>query len=413
MSNAYEHMEEAWGFEENPFPQAAISSGSTEPYSPEVFPAETLEFQTKVIRGALQGASPMAFLWSRGRGGDTGFGKTALMHHTVSEINEDWGRSIELGTGMKPDRVVPIAAGFSELNTLTRTGMYPVLFNAVLGMAADSKSPLIRARARIADAVEDDSPTAIRNAVTAARLEHAPTSSALRPDVLEVFCDAIEELPGFLGEVSNAGQVRNGIQYLNLALIIFAAAGVRKVFLMIDQLEDLATNKSLPAAKRRREIGRIRDLMETEPFASMLHQSFTFHATAAADLETFWEAHRLPSFEDNASNQGSVVVLRGMQDDDQVEKLLQVWMEPCRDGSVASGSIAPFEREVLTILRDISQGRPGLLLRFARELFIAGAEAQVAMIDANFAKDHLRGVRGEEDPMDEQDYADDVTDLLA
>ena len=39
MSNAYEHMEEAWGFEQNPFPQAAISSGSTEPYSPEVFPA--------------------------------------------------------------------------------------------------------------------------------------------------------------------------------------------------------------------------------------------------------------------------------------------------------------------------------------------------------------------------------------
>ncbi len=413
MSNAYEHMEEAWGFEENPFPQAAISSGRTEPYSPEVFPAETLEFQTKVVRGALQGASPMAFLWSRGRGGDTGFGKTALMHHTVSEINQDWGRSIELGTGMKPDRVVPIAAGFSELNTLTRTGMYPVLFNAALSMAANSNSPLIRARALIAEAVGDDSPAAISSALAAARLEHAPTSAALRPDVLDVFCGAVDELPAVLGGVSDTGQIRNGLQYLNFALVAFAAAGVRKVFLMIDQLEDLATNKSLPAAKRRREIGRIRDLMETEPFASMLHQSYTFHATAAADLETFWEAHRLPAFEDNASNQGSVVVLRGMQDDDQVEKLLQVWMEPCRDGSVANGSIAPFEREVLTLLRDVSQGRPGLLLRSAHELFIAAAEAQVAMIDANFAQDHLSGVRVEEEAVDEPGYADDVTDLLA
>jgi hypothetical protein len=412
MSSAYDHIEEAWGFEANPFSQTAIASGS-EPYSTEVFPEETAEFQTKMIRGALQGGSPMGFLWSRGRGGDTGFGKTALMKRTVREINQDWGHGVQIATGMKEERIVPVVAAFSELNTLSRTGMYPVLFNAVLSTASGPDAPLLQARQKISEIVGDDGPAAIRDALTQARIRVAPTSSALRPDLLDIFSESHEELPEFLGSVSDAGQIRNGIQYLNFALIAFAAAGAQKVFLMVDQLEDLATNKALPAAKRRREIGRIRDLLETEPYASMLHQSFTFHATAAADLETFWETNRLPPFEDTPSNQGSVVVLHGMGDDDQVEKLLRVWMEPHRDGTESADSIAPFEREVLTILRDISQGRPGILLRYARELFQAGAEAQVGAIDASFARDHLKGSRTGGETVEDEEYVDDVTDLLA
>ena len=109
-------------------------------------------------------------------------------------------------------------------------------------------------------------------------------------------------------------------------MIALAAAGVRKVFLMIDQLEDLATNSALSAARRGREIGRIRDLLENEPYSSMLHMTFTFHATAAGKLERFWEQHRLPSFEDTLSNQAAVVVLRGIRDDDKVEALLSAWL---------------------------------------------------------------------------------------
>ncbi len=264
MSSAYDHIEEAWGFEANPFSQTAIASGS-EPYSTEVFPEETAEFQTKMIRGALQGGSPMGFLWSRGRGGDTGFGKTALMKRTVREINQDWGHGVQIATGMKEERIVPVVAAFSELNTLSRTGMYPVLFNAVLSTASGPDAPLLQARQKISEIVGDDGPAAIRDALTQARIRVAPTSSALRPDLLDIFSESHEELPEFLGSVSDAGQIRNGIQYLNFALIAFAAAGAQKVFLMVDQLEDLATNKALPAAKRRREIGRIRDLLEPSP----------------------------------------------------------------------------------------------------------------------------------------------------
>ena len=64
---------------------------------------------------------------------------------------------------------------------------------------------------------------------------------------------------------------------------------------MIDQLEDLGKKGALSAAKRRREIGRIRDMLEIEPFASRLHMSFTFHEAAAQNLEQDWDANRLPS----------------------------------------------------------------------------------------------------------------------
>jgi hypothetical protein len=317
-ASAFDHIEEAWGLDGNPFPYSAISAGWREPYSPEVFPGETAEFHHKVVRGAIQGNRQLAFLWSKGPGGDTGYGKTALMRATVRAINADWGREIELSTGMKEQRIVPVVAGFSELNTINRTGLYPVLFNAVLGIATGSSSPLAQARARIVEAVDDDA-DAIAMKLSETRNSVAPTSSALRTELVEAFCSSAEDIADVLSAVSDTTQIRSGIQYLEFAMIALAAAGVQKFFLMVDQLEDLATNKSLSRAKRQREIGRIRDLMETEPYASMLHTTFTFHATAARELDTFWEQNRLPSFEDTSANQAAVVVLKGMRDDDQVE----------------------------------------------------------------------------------------------
>ena len=200
-------------------------------------------------------------------------------------MNADFGRQVEAATGMRDDRIVPIAAGFSELNTMNRTGLYPVLFNAVVGMAIDANAPLLRARELICTEIGDDTPAKVAAKLSETRLEIAPTSPALRPDLLQVFAEAPDEVPAFLGRVSGATQIRTGLNYLDFAMVTLAAAGVRKVFLMIDQLEDLATNGSLSAARRRREIGRIRDLLENEPYASMLHMTFTFHPGAAQKLE--------------------------------------------------------------------------------------------------------------------------------
>ena len=416
-TSPYQHMEEAWGVDQNPFPHSAISGGWTDPYSSEVFPDEEAEFFEKTVRGALQGNRQIGFLWSKGPGGDTGYGKTSLMRESVRKVNADFGKQVEAATGIRDGRIVPIAAGFSELNTMNRTGLYPVLFNAVIEMGKNSEAPLLRARKLICEEIGDDAPESIAAKLVETRLAIAPTSSALRPDLVKVFSESPDELPGFLGSVSNASQIRSGLQYLDFAMIALAAAGIRKVFLMIDQLEDLATNKSLSAARRRREIGRIRDLMESEPYASMLHMTFTFHATAATELDTFWEQNRLPSFEDTPSNRAAVVVLRGIQDDDQVEALLSVWLDSHRvDAHNSSqGELVPFERDTLTVLRQISQGRPGILLNHANELFQAGAEAQKGSIDGTFAREYFAGVGqgiglilvADEEP------ASNVRDLLA
>ena len=414
-TSPYQHIEETWGLDGNPFPHSAISGGWTDPYSPDVFPEEEAEFFQKTVRGALQGNRQIGFLWSKGPGGDTGYGKTALMRESVRKINADFGRQVEAITGMRDERIVPIAAGFSELNTMNRTGLYPVLFNAVVGMAKDANAPLLRSRELICTEIGDDVPAKVAAKLTETRLAIAPTSPALRPDLLQVFAEAPDEVPAFLGKVSSATQIRNGLHYLDFAMIALAAAGVSKVFLMIDQLEDLATNGSLSAARRGREIGRIRDLLENEPYASMLHVTFTFHATAGRILERFWEPNRLPSFEDTPSNQAAVVVLRGVRDDDQVEALLRAWLDAHRMDSSTSGELVPFERDALTVLRLVSQGRPGILLNRANELFQAGAEAQKGLIDGTFAREYFEGVgHSTASPLiTEDESADDVIDLLA
>ena len=413
--SSYQHIEEAWGLDQNPFPHSAISGGWMDPYSSDVFPDEATEFFGKTVRGALQGNRQIGFLWSKGPGGDTGYGKTALMRESVRKINADFGREVEAATGMRDNLIVPIVAGFSELNTMNRTGLYPVLFNAVVGMAKDADAPLLRAHELICAAIGDDAPAKVAAKLAETRLEVAPTSPALRPDLIRVFAGTPDEMPGSLGSVSNASQIRSGLQYLDFAMIVLAAAGVRKVFLMIDQLEDLATNRSLSAAKRRREIGRIRDLMETEPYASMLHMTFTFHATAARELETYWEQNRLPSFEETPSNHAAVVVLRGMRDDDQVEALLRVWLDAHRIDTSMPGDLVPFERDALTVLRQVSEGRPGILLNRANELFQAGAEAQKGHIDGTFAREYFAGTghNTASPTIAEGELASDVKDLLA
>ena len=414
-TSPYQHIEETWGLDGNPFPHSAISGGWMDPYSSDVFPDEEAEFFQKTVRGALQGNRQVGFLWSKGPGGDTGYGKTALMRESVRKINADFGRQVEAITGMRDERIVPIAASFSELNTMNRTGLYPVLFNAVVGMAKDANAPLLRSRELICTEIGDDAPAKVAAKLTETRLAIAPTSPALRPDLLQVFAEAPDEVPAFLGRVSSATQIRTGLHYLDFAMIALAAAGVSKVFLMIDQLEDLATNNSLSAARRGREIGRIRDLLENEPYASMLHVTFTFHATAAGKLERFWEQNRLPSFEDTPSNQAAVVVLRGVRDDDQVEALLRAWLDAHRIDSLTSGELVPFERDALTVLRLVSQGRPGILLNRANELFQAGAEAQKGLIDGTFAREYFEGVgHSTASPLiTEDEPANDVTDLLA
>src|SRR3977135_3548876 len=105
MSDRYQHMQEAWGIEHNPFPAEAINQGS-EPYNPEVFPEELERFYSRLIYGAAMDHRGFSFLWSKGANSeDTGMGKTAMLRQAAREINRDFGETVLSEAGMKPDRV--------------------------------------------------------------------------------------------------------------------------------------------------------------------------------------------------------------------------------------------------------------------------------------------------------------------
>ena len=130
--DAFDHMEEAWRLDGNPFPAAAIHDQSS-PYSPAVFDEECREFRRKLIRGSVRGSVNVGFLWSwsQGANADTGFGKTTLMREVTKEINQDLGVETLTKAGVRPAKQTPVAAAFSNLNNLNASGLYPVLFNAV------------------------------------------------------------------------------------------------------------------------------------------------------------------------------------------------------------------------------------------------------------------------------------------
>lgn len=413
----FTHMEEAWKLDGNPFPSDAIRLGADQPYSKDVYPEETSQFYRKFIRGGLQGNRKVGFLWSQGPGGDTGYGKTSLMRFAAQEINADFGNSVLSEAGMAHKRIVPVAAVYANLHNLGAAGLYPVLFQATVDAttppAGGGESIFDKAWRRIEDNVGGGEPQNIKTKVVAAWLRIAPGGAPLRQELLEAFAagkGAAVQVE--LSKVTLATRLRSGLQYLDFLLAVLAAAGVDHLFVFVDQLEDLAATGSITSAKRSREIGRIRDLIETEPYGSRLHFVFTFHNSAGRKLEGYWEANRLPSFENTPGNAASVVTLRGLSSDEQVAEALRVYLDSSRTEPVED-DLLPFDESALTVLRQVSQGRIGILLSRANELIEAGATRGLARIDGIFAARHLAGRAGTADyEEDGEVLTSDIDDLL-
>ncbi len=173
------------------FPAEAIRIQNAEqPYSESVFPEETKEFRGIHSRRRSR-RQAIGFLWSQGVRADTGFGKTTLMQEIAREINNDLGTTTLEKAGAKKAASPPIAAAFSNLNNLNATGLYPVLFNAVIDLAtapdADTTSVFDKARARIIDELGSDDAEAIAERVRDAWAVDGGTSGPLRPELVDAF----------------------------------------------------------------------------------------------------------------------------------------------------------------------------------------------------------------------------------
>jgi hypothetical protein len=378
------HRQTAWGLRHGPLPTEAYGRDE-DPYSDEAFADELEQFLDKVVISGLSPHRQMAFLYSHNKlgGEDVGFGKTATMLKVRTTINEDLGASLLDGAVDDEDRV-PIGAAYASFNMDRRTGYYPVLAEAVRDATTGNTPLLTHAHRRIAEAAGDDSPDAIRRAISISQVTYGVS---LRRGTVEAFCGSgAAGVAEDLAATSSTTKLRSGNQWLDFLLIALHAADIKRLFLFIDQLEDLATNKSQSRNKRYKEIGRIRDLLEDEPGRSMLHTTFTFHDQAASDLEEFWTPHRLPDYHLRRANMGQIVLLEGLKDDKAAADVLGAWLSTERAEGFTGAPYLPFEMSAIRALREYAEGRVGRFLVLAGKVFDAAESDRLESIDDTFTR---------------------------
>lgn len=394
------HMENVWGLDMNPFPAVAISNNDNEPWA-ELYPDEMAQFGRKFIRGGVRGGGSLGFLWSQGARADTGFGKTRTIREMRERINADFGQTVLAAAGLRPERVVKVAAAYANMKSGQAVGLFPVLHEAVADLARPHRggaSVLDRARDLVIEVIaerngmptEEVGERAVASELRRVRLDSAPAGAPLRPELIDGFAKGGYALREAIGRASDALKLRSGIAYLDFALAALKAAGIEKLYLFVDQLEDLASNATLTKARREREVGRIRDLQEEDPYASQLRMVLTFHATAAAVLANFWNQHRLPSFEAVPANDSTVVVLRGISSDEAGAELLRVYLEAARVEDV-DDDLLPFHADAVTELIAQSEGRIGILLAQAHKVLDVAARAGLPIITAETVRETLVG----------------------
>lgn len=407
MSTKHQHMRRIWKLARNPFPDAAIHRDGN-PFSADVFPVEYESFLSNLVYGAVVDGRSFGFLWSKGpRNEDTGFGKTTILRESAREINTDFAEQILRKNGVEGDELEEYAAvaAYAAVDTTNSTGIYPVLFSAAAYLAdprngRDERSVIDLLRDRICErnGIDPLDGQSVVRAVLAARRRLGPTLPPLRTEALDAIANpTVGAFAEFLADVSSASRIRSGLQYLDVVYTIARAADVPHLFVFVDQLEDLATNNAIAKSRRTREVGRLRDIfVEDQVFAGHLHGILTLHVRAQTALDEMWYQNRLPSFDPNsAANAGSIVVLRGVRDDEQVRELLVAYLDEARlTGPI--GDLAPFEDDVLRVLRENAGGRVGLILRDAHNLIDRAATRGLETIDAAFTAALFSGTADEE-----------------
>ena len=228
--------------------------------------------------------------------------------------------------------------------------------------------------------------------VTDTWLDICGTAPPLRTEVVRAFANAGSHgVKATLGAVSATARLRNGLHYLDFALAALAAAGVDHLYLMIDQLEDLATTRTITTAKRSREIGRIRDMLEGPPYANRVHFIFTFHMPrrtgsrndSGKRIGCRRSRSRPATSHPWSCYAGSRTILRCLT------CYACTWRNDAKDK--VEDDLLPFDAGAIRVLRDVSDGRVGILLSRARELFDFAAQQGAPRITGEMASKFFAG----------------------
>jgi hypothetical protein len=405
----------------NPFPATPIVRwGGDDPsengsiFSEDVGPAKIEEAIDKFIVGPIDSRSKFHFLWSLGQGDDArGFGKTATLHYLARTINRDLGFALLTTHEFDPEEAkgTPILAAMGTFNTEDVKNLAAVSREQVLYLAQPDPSTghtsFDLLRARILNKLEHDGIIPLGSAADPGPKERSALEKTIVETDLKIggktlglanrtfislFAGGnISDVLGFLRKT----QAKEGFELLGTTLIIARTAGVRRVFLLIDQVEDFA-NSEVPKKKRHLEVERFRDLaIETEPFGEMASYVLTMHPAAARSIEEFWALARLPKIDHiSKQNERATVILDSMTEVPEGEKLLVTYMNHFGTTHRQTDELMPFDRSGVRLMIEQSNGRPGRMLEMAYGLIEEGAREHWRKIGSEEVIAYLRE-RGE------------------
>jgi hypothetical protein len=405
MPRVKSYLQDAYGLAQNPFPATAIARwGSSDErengllFNSDVCSREYDETVDKFIVGPIDSGSKFHFLWSLGEGEEArGFGKTVLLRHLSRAINTDLGRELLERHGFDADeaRNTPVLAAMGTFNKTDITSLSAVCLEQVRHLAqvdpSAGVSPLMVLRQRLAEILEVR-PGDEEAAAEVIRKKIKDTDLALSgktlgsPDRKFIDCFANGNWPGLVSLVREADQ-KNGFDLLSTSFVVARAAGIKRIFLFIDEVEAFASSDT-PKKRRSMEVERFRDIaIETQPFGDMASYVLTMHPAAARSIDEFWSLARLPKI-DHLSRQSQriTVILNPLDDIADVETLITSYLKISRRSDINVETIHPFDRAALHVLLEHSGGRPGPMLKFAHELIEEGARTQWKRIGDNEAR---------------------------
>lgn len=394
---------QSYGLKENPFPSQVY--GDSGVFIDDAVTDELGAFREKLIVGALAERRPMSFLWSLGEyGADTGFGKTAMLMRVSREINQDWGQTTLANAGVSGTEAegYPICSVYGCFKAREVTNFYAGLFSAMLDAAnpvtIDGRETslfwLLRERLFNEAGIDPDeydvrtTAALVREALIATRRPYGIGLPAFRDDLIELlvkaddarsFAEALDSM------VSPTSRTRNGLYYFVTFVALTRAAGILRLFVFLDQLEDLANPQLSTKAKRHREVERFRDDIFEDPFlVDSVSYVLTLHRRAEDALVEAWVAARLPSFSPELrSNSPRIVIVRGLKSSTDAELVVKAYIDTVRDGN--KDPLGPFTPDAIELLREKNRGRIGAFLVNAREVLeIAVAESASAPLDAAY-----------------------------
>ena len=414
-------MKRKWNLGQNPFPNEAIArlGGQDQRengllFNPDVQDDKVQESMEKFVLGAAYDGLKFGYLWSLGTGlnGDArGFGKSSLMQYMVEQINRDFGQQVFLDVGLDVEDAEenPVCAVLASFDMANARSLSAVFFEAAryacrFKTADDQPTLAERIRDRLVGKIGSDKESDLLSA--AENVQTSLRGRTLGPpvaDFLRLLCaEDPAELAAHVDGVSPTRRTRNGASYLATLLLFIQAAGINRVILCCDQLEDFAATTTT-RQKRTLETERFRDyILELQPMSDMLTCIVTMHPRATQAIGDMWSLADLPSYDhDRAENQHRVVILERLHSVEKAGVLISRYLEAARTSPAPpENQFYPFDNDAVHVLYTRSDGKPRDLLRKAHSLVTEGAASNWDIINGERAASILDTFMG----ADEEDF---------